>query len=162
MHIRVACKEIHVRTLARWGDRVLCPCTHSCASIFRTLRGFELLFQVGRADLLPSTPSALTLCVCSSSFHAYTFSHMLSPDPSISSFENPCICCRKNIITRSCSSHMCLTDQQGACLFPPLVRQIFKAWRAITDPRLPATNLICSNSHPAGTAALSAWMMPVC
>ena len=82
-------------------------------------------FSVCRADLFPSTPPFLTLCVCSSPFHAYIFCPMLSPDTSISGFEDPCTWCWKDLITRSCSSHICLISKELVFL-PLLYAKFFK------------------------------------
>ena len=89
---------------------------------------------------------------------------MFSPDPYISSFED-----MENLLLErpdySIVLFVYLLVSKELVFSPLLYAKFFELGEkslSITDPRLPATKLICSNSHPVGKAALSAWMMFLC
>jgi len=97
--------------------------------------------------------------------HTCTLCPMFSLDPSVVGLAPPYTCWRQDIITRLCASHTCVTWLAKSLSFFPsctwsfwsLVYKLFST----TDPRLPTTKFICSNSN-FGAAALSAPMMLLC
>jgi len=77
----------------------------------------------------------------------------------------PCICWRKDTITRLCTSHTCVTwPAKSLSIFISCTSSFLSlVWKSLstTDPRLPTTKLMCSDSH-FGADTLSAPMMLLC
>jgi len=77
----------------------------------------------------------------------------------------PRTCWKRDTITRLCASHACVTwSAKSLSFFPSCTSSFLSSVQKsplTTDPRLPTTKLVCSNSH-FGAAALSALMMLLC
>jgi len=97
--------------------------------------------------------------------HTCTLCPVFSLDPSVVGLVPPCTCWRKDTITRLCTSHTCVTWSAKRLFFFPFCISSFLSlvYKSLstTDPRLPTTKLIYSNSH-SGAAVLSAPMMLLC